>query len=299
MRVNNQAVILIFYPGIALESGPHAKEAAMGTATACRWQERWREQMVDMAARSDTPYWNRRAADYDDFITTSRFDYGGRMAELLAAEGMLAPHSSVLEIASGVGAVTLPLARLAGRVTAVEPARSMADLLAKNAATAGLDNLDVAVEDFASFAAQAPDASYDMVFLCHAAWQFPDIAKLIQEMSRLSRGWCCLADTMGQGDAEHREMQQKLAIDTPTLDRSLYLYNVLSEMGLPASLAPVRHVMRRSADSARSMWTNLVSKYRDVSAGDEQIIDEFVAARSTGGVYETPGAMALMWWRVQ
>ena len=271
----------------------------METGTACHWQELWRAQMADMAARSDTGYWNRRASDYDDFINTSRFDYGGRMAEILSGEGLLGTEHSVLEIASGVGAVTLPLCRHAGRVTAVEPALSMAEMLGKNADTAGLDNLDIAVQDFATFASTASDKSYDVVFLCHAAWQFPDIAWLIREMTRISRGCCCLADTMGQGDIEQQEMRKRLFIKTPTLDRSLYLYNVLNEMGLPADMTPVRHVMRRSTDSARSMWSNVVSKYRDLSKADEQVIDEFVTARSKDGVYETPGVMSLMWWRNQ
>ncbi len=271
----------------------------METETNCPWRDTWRSQMTDMAARSDSRYWNRRAADYDDFITTSRFDYGERMAEVLSVHGVMGPETEVLEIASGVGAATLPLARRAKRVTAVEPAQAMADLLAKNAASEGVDNVQAVVEDFAAFAAATQDDSFDVAFLCHAAWQFPDVACLIREMSRLSRDVCCLADTMGAGDAEHQEMQRRLALDAPTLDRPLYLYNVLHEMGLPANLTPIRHVMRRSSDSALSMWTNLVSKYREPSAEDEKLIDDFVASRSKGGVYETPGVMALIWWRVQ
>ncbi len=254
--------------------------------------------MADMAARSDTGYWNRRASDYNDFITTSRFDYGERMADILAREGVVTPQISVLEIASGVGAVTLPLARRVQDLTALEPAEAMAGLLGANIRSNGLGNVRIVVEDFASFAAAAGDKSFDLVFLCHAAWQFPDIARLVGEMSRLSRSCCCLADTMGAGDAEQRDMQNRLCIDAPTLDRSLYLYNVLHELGWPANMTSLRHVMRRSPGSARSMWSNLVSKYREVSLEDERIIGEHVEARCVDGIYESPGTMALMWWSV-
>ncbi|MFP4516969.1 MAG: hypothetical protein ACLFNV_09255, partial [Desulfovibrionales bacterium] len=125
-----------------------------------------------------------------------------------------------------------------------------------------------------------------------------DIAWLVDQMSRLSRSSCCLADTMGSGDAEHRDMQHRLSINAPTLDRSLYLYNVLQDLGCPASITSLHHVMRRSAGSARAMWTNLVSKYREVSSEDERIIDEHVSACCVDGTYESPGTMALMWWRV-
>ncbi|WP_421902147.1 class I SAM-dependent methyltransferase [Maridesulfovibrio sp.] len=261
------------------------------------WKEIWSDQMEDMAARSDTGYWNRRAEDYNDFITSSRFGYGKKMCETLTEEGVIDTNSSVLEIASGVGAVTLPLARHSKEVIAVEPAQSMADLLEANSDSAGVKNIRIEVTDFASFAAQAQDNSYDLVFLCHAAWQFPDIEELINEMSRISRGFCCLADTMGMGDAENHQMQRKLGINAPELDRSLYLYNILNELGRPADLSNVSYIMRRSTDSARSMWTNLVSKYRTVSAEDSELIEQHVNTQSNSGFYEVPAVMSLMWWR--
>lgn len=269
----------------------------MNEADTVSWQERWRIQMEDMAARSDTQYWNRRAEDYNNFIVSSSFEYGERMAEILQSNTMLGADSSVLEIASGVGAVTLPLARRAARVTAVEPAQAMADLLEENATAADINNITPEVTDFASFAAQTQDNAFDLAFLCHAAWQFPDAAWLIEEMSRLSSGYCCLADTMGQRDPENLAMQKKLGINAPEVDRPFYLYNVLNELGRPASLSNVSYVMRRSEDSARSMWTNLVSKYRTVSEQDTEMIDEHIASRSTDGVYAVPATMTMMWWK--
>ncbi|WP_419784267.1 class I SAM-dependent methyltransferase [Maridesulfovibrio sp.] len=261
------------------------------------WKEVWSLQMEDMAARSNTDYWNRRAEDYNDFITSSRFGYGEKMCDILTAEEIINADSSVLEIASGVGAVTLPFARRTKEVIAVEPAQSMAKLLEENAASVGIKNIKPEIMDFDSFAAKAQDNSYDLVFLCHAAWQFPDIEKLISEMSRISRGFCCLADTMGIGDAENHQMQRKLGIKAPELDRSLYLYNILNELGRPADISNVNYTMRRSTDSARSMWTNLVSKYRTVSTEDRELIEQHVTTQSNSGFYEVPAVMSLMWWR--
>lgn len=261
------------------------------------WQVRWRASMEDMALRSDTAYWNRRAADYDDFITTSRFDYGQKMAGHLRQEGLLGPETSVLEIASGVGAVTVPLARSARWVTALEPAEAMAALLGKNAHAEGLDTIEVIEKDFAAFSRWAADASYDLVFLCHAAWQFPDLEWLFYEMNRLSRSCCCISDTIGTGSDQHKAMRERLGIRTPELDRTLYLYNVLQETGFPANLSRIHHVMRRSEASASSMWENVVQKYRELSSDDEEIIREHVTRQSRNGIYVTPGTMSLMWWR--
>lgn len=269
----------------------------MHTAAEIPWQERWRDQMQDMARRSNTSYWNRRASDYNDFINTSGYDYGRQMAKALEAEGILNEYSSVLEIASGVGAVTLPLAAKAERIIALEPAQNMAELLSKNAQANNIENIQTIVQCFASFAARTTDNSFDLVFLCHAAWQFPDLPWLISQMSRLSSTHCCLADSMGSEHSEHRDMLRKLSLNTPDLDRTLYLYNVLFELGLPANISYIPHLMRRSVDSATSMWKNLVGKYRLLSGNDEEIIQDHVLSRTRNGIYESPGTMSLIWWR--
>lgn len=261
------------------------------------WQKRWRAQMQDMAKRSDTSYWNRRANDYNDFINNSGYDYGKQMAKVLEAEEILNEDSSVLEIASGVGAVTLPLAAESKRVIALEPAGNMAELLSENAQKNNIENLEIVVQDFGTFAARASDNSFDLVFLCHAAWQFPDLPWLLSQMSRLSSAHCCLADTLGSEDSEHKEIRHKLGLVTPDLDRTLYLYNVLFELGLPANISYIPHLMRRSVGSATSMWKNLVGKYRTLSDNDAAIIQDHVLSRTRDGIYESPGTMSLIWWR--
>ncbi|MBI3330487.1 MAG: ribosomal RNA small subunit methyltransferase A [Candidatus Omnitrophica bacterium] len=69
----------------------------------------------------------------------------------------LSPHDTVVEIGSGLGALTEPLARQAGRVTAVEADRGIASLLAERMRP--LRNVTVVCEDILRFAwADVPGA---------------------------------------------------------------------------------------------------------------------------------------------
>jgi|GEM_PF-3640766 len=214
------------------------------------WTEAWRSATEEMGRVSDTAYWDRRAEDYDDFIRTSEFAYGEAMAGLLAEAGCLPRGARVLEIASGVGAVTLPLARLAAQLTAFEPAPGMAERLAANAAAAGQHNIAIRREPFTAETAVEP-AGCDLALMCHAAWQFPDLLGLVSAMERASRGFCCLADTVGRTDAATAAMHQTLGLPLAAAeDRTPYLFNLLYLSGRLPRLAYVPWTMRRSRASA-------------------------------------------------
>jgi len=260
------------------------------------WLNTWQYHMTGMNEVSTTQYWDKRAEDYDDFIRTSEFEYGRRMCEILEREGTLDRYTQVLEIASGVGAVTLPLCRSSQRVTAIEPSHPMAERLQMNSRTWNISNLEIIEQTFQEFAADAPPNGYDMVFMCHASWQFPDLADLIASMNRLGRQTCCLADTMGIADFKHQDMYRRLDIVPVDLDRALYVFNILCELGCSPNLATIDHVMRRSTTSAKAMWRNLVGKYRVPKKEDMTLIDSHVKRQSSNGIYATPSTMALIWW---
>ena len=263
------------------------------------WTEAWRSATEEMSRVSDTAYWDRRAEDYDDFIRTSEFAYGEAMAGLLAEAGCLPRGARVLEIASGVGAVTLPLARLAAQLTAFEPAPGMAERLAANAAAAGQHNIAIRREPFTAETAVEP-AGCDLALMCHAAWQFPDLLGLVSAMERASRGFCCLADTVGRTDAATAAMHQTLGLPLAAAeDRTPYLFNLLYLSGRLPRLAYVPWTMRRSRASAAAMWRMVLGKYRAPGAADLAVINKHVEERSRDGVYESPSVMAVLWWPVQ
>lgn len=64
-------------------------------------------------------------------------------ARMIVERAGIEPADTVLEIGAGLGALTIPAARAAGRVWAVEPDPRMIPLLKAELATAGLDNVQV------------------------------------------------------------------------------------------------------------------------------------------------------------
>lgn len=260
------------------------------------WKSAWKDAVARMSSISHVGYWNERADDYDDFIRTSEFAYGKIMADILAQAGMFGSESRVLEIASGVGAVTLPLASRCTEVVAIEPARRMADRLAENAKAHGLTNIEIRRQTLEGAMGDIPENSFDFTLMCHASWQFPDMLEVVRFMDVSSRKGACLADTAGFDDQVQGRMYKAFGIEADCTDRFPYLYNLLYAEGYRPNVRMIPHTMRRSVDSALSMWKLVLGKYRVPTAEDLAVIQDHVLQRAREGLYEVPSVMAVMWW---
>lgn len=260
------------------------------------WVELWKDNMTRMSEISHVDYWNTRAEDYDDFINTSEFSYGYEIADILESRSMLNKDMHVVEIAGGVGAVTIPLAQKAKQVISVEPAREMAQRMEVNAAAMRVDNIELKLMTGQEFNEMFEHPTADLSLLCHASWQFPDARELAEMMENASEKWCCICDTVNDLSPEHLALLKKLGSSSGGFDRVFSLYNALCSLAKNPGITFFNYTMRRSEESARSMFTKVLNKERTPTEEDLTLISEFVRTRSENGIYNEPGKMAVIWW---
>src|SRR5512134_1214330 len=92
------------------------------------------------------------ASPYTDPVDRKKLLFVYRAVEDFAAERRVAASElSILEVACGVGGITLPLARLGARVRALDIDRADVDRLLERARELRFDNLNAAVEDAFTF----------------------------------------------------------------------------------------------------------------------------------------------------
>jgi SAM-dependent methyltransferase len=144
------------------------------------------------ARPSDPSRWvfNRLAQDY-----RARPGYPPALAaRIVAIAG--GPGGRVADLGAGTGHLAIPLARLGARVSAVEPARAMLDVLAEDAGGLPVAAIHAAAED-TGLAAHA----FELVLLADAAqWVDPEragreIARLLAPSGALAVVEPTLADT--------------------------------------------------------------------------------------------------------
>jgi O-methyltransferase/aklanonic acid methyltransferase len=125
------------------------------------------------------------AADIYDQAGPSLFTrFGKRLAEHMP----LTPGMTILDVATGKGAVILPVARCVGaegRVTGVDLSGTILQEADRAVCTAGLTNVELRKMDAEHL--EFPDGTFDAVTCAFSLFLFPDIDAALREMHRVCR----------------------------------------------------------------------------------------------------------------
>lgn len=224
------------------------------------WSEIWKEMMIsNIITRGNgdcASIWNSVDKAREFWIQTQRNK--ARYDSILSA--ILVHHpSKVLDIGSGPGAITLPLARLGCHVTAVEPAYGMSTLLAENAAECGVIDLDIITSRWEDVVQSEISGPYDTVIACYSLGM-TDISEAISKIEKVCNGRIFLIWFAGVTPWEQtiRDLwphyHEEKYSPGPKAD---ILYQVLYEMGIFADVS----VFRESPVEENMSIDEIVSDY--------------------------------------
>ncbi|HEX6255644.1 MAG TPA: methyltransferase domain-containing protein [Euzebyales bacterium] len=125
--------------------------------------------------------WDRVARGFDEYLTPPNSALGDK---LLRRHGVSA-RMRMLDVAAGSGALTLPAARLGAHVVATDISPVMLDRLTIRARDEGLANVETLVMD--GHALDLDDDTFDLAASQHGVSLFPDMARAVREMARVTR----------------------------------------------------------------------------------------------------------------
>ncbi|MDG6256507.1 MAG: class I SAM-dependent methyltransferase [Methanomicrobiaceae archaeon] len=258
------------------------RRARKGTAPQHRWDE--------------TEQARRYAREADQ-------GYQARVAEEMALLPVT-PESRVLDIGSGPGPLTIPLARKAAHVTAVEPAAGMVAVLAERVGKAGLSNVDWVEKTWEE---TDPDADlqgpYDVVLASFSLTMY-DIRAALQKMDAVSCGSVYLFEFVDgplwdrMGAAIWEDLHGEPYVSGPKAD---CLWNVLYQMGIYANvlMRPLEKTYRfRDPEEAFAFFA---PRYDARTAGQGAVLRSYLAAINQADdgtfLYSRDSAYATIWWK--
>ncbi|HML31819.1 class I SAM-dependent methyltransferase [Sporomusa sphaeroides] len=195
------------------------------------WTDAWQEardtyQVPRYGSKQDWQhFWNTFAELHALRNRQSRPIYNA-VIEGLAADGVITPFSTVLDIGCGAGTYTLPLAAKTRQVTGLDTAEQMLAMLQSEAAHEGLTcRIAPLNTDWLELPAEP---AYDVVFAANTT-AINDYDSLMK-MNELSRGVCCLVGFAGAYHSKVRTLLWEHLMGTPPEHAAFdiqYPFNIL------------------------------------------------------------------------
>ncbi len=259
------------------------------------WLDLWRE-LVTRNSRTGT---KSRMVERYKTHARKRAERPDPLLEFILGETVAG--ETVIDIGPGNGRWTIPLAKKAGHVTAVEPTSAMADMLREKVDSAGLGNVEILPQTWE----EAVPAIHDVVLCAHGMYGSPDLAAFVRKMESLARRRCYLAHRLPPADGIMAELS--LAVrgcrhDSPD---ALVAYNALYTLGIYANVLIEEGMAHWVNETLEEAFQRARKHLR--LAPSETVSDELISAtlarrlKLADGVYTWPDGMrsALLWWNPQ
>ena len=239
-----------------------------------------------------------KARAYD--IASRKKNLGRRDVLLDFVKQQLKPEDTAIDIGAGTGRWTIPLAGVVSKVTAIEPAKSMYDILIRNAEAAGIASKIHLISDTWE---NAQVEKHDIVACFHAMYMSADFRAFIHKIESHARKYCYLGIRHFPIDGIIQELGEKIHGNRHDSPNFIIAYNALYQMGIYANVF---------MEDLRQTWTDTTLEEgfarakRHLNLVDDSSHDERV--RTTlerrlvfkDGLYHWPDSMstALVWWKV-
>lgn len=202
------------------------------------WNEVWKERMaksIESGGGKDcVSYWSNKqeASNYGRMLEGEDLQSVAPFRDIMA----LSSPFTVLDIGAGTGRLAIPFARMASKVTAVEPSAQMLEVLNEEIKRHKIENIECIQKRWEDVEIPTDlPIQYDLV-VASFSLGFPDLREAILKMIAASSRYICLMWFAGEPswDADCRKLSAALfgKSDHHTMPKSDVIFNVLYQTGI-------------------------------------------------------------------
>ena len=263
--------------------------------------ETWGRSIAEALERSgresieaEVAFWAARAGRYDERNSLAR----SAPQVVQRVTQLVAPGASVLEIGAGTGEFTLPVARRAGPVTALDLSSHMLGALREKARQAGVENVTLVEADWE----ETDLAPHDVVLAVNSLYRLREPRQALEKILRCASQRGILVRSVGANPPAPPEARQRFGPDRyPRASDHEFLLDGLAALGVSPTveILDVRRTYRfdsvEEAASACLPWPHPTAEERDIAC---HLVRDTMAAEEPAGTvtYQYPGQVAVIWW---
>lgn len=217
--------------------------------------ERWRRTVIARREQHDAvciaqgrttgDYWARRAEGFRKFVQEAAAQQDPFLQCVLRH---VRPEDAVLDVGAGTGRHSIPLARHASRIIALDPSAAMLSYLREDIDSQGLSNVEVVEGTWPDAGDRVPQV--DVVISAHVLYPIEDIVPFLRALDAHARRYCFLNLMVWQPWFDQMELWEAVHGE-PRLPQPNYIdaLNVLHQLGCYASVEIVWVEMARTFEN--------------------------------------------------
>lgn len=269
------------------------------------WNDIWNRELAEhwnvYGERSGTGQWHSVSAARRYWERMQK-NHRKRI-ETIIQDLNITPCSRVLDIGSGPGILSIPLAKQASHVTAVDPSPGMISVLKEKMSEQGVGNIHC-VQKFWEDIEPARDLKppYDIV-IASLSLDMLNIGPALEKMDNVCSKAVYLYWFAGEPSWEthtRRLMPLIHGIPYSPFPKCDILFNVLYSMGIYPHIARITYRHTERFSSSEEALNRYKDYYRASNRKQEQVLKDYlvtVLQKEKGGLIGTSEATCLkMWW---
>ncbi|MDD4588282.1 MAG: class I SAM-dependent methyltransferase, partial [Heliobacteriaceae bacterium] len=260
------------------------------------WQKALNERSARVSGKGIEERWDRIAPQFRRWMEVD--DYPVKLMRKVR----LRPGWSVLDVGCGTGAVAIPAAKKAARVTALDISGEMLRVLKDEAEEQRLSNITYLHCSWDNIEVGKDVTPHDVVVASRSVGRTPDLRGTLEKIDSAALKYVYIT-AWGGGERGHvngvRAALGKPNKDTPDY---IYFYNVLHQMGIRANIEHLECHSRLIYTSLDDAMESCKLSIGPLEEKDEQAARDYLnrtLLRIENGMLEAPGnrpVWSLIWW---
>ena len=273
------------------------------------WNEMWQEasDRINCDQKSQKDVWNQRAESFSKRINRvtdgkeglDKDDYISKMLDHIEVK----PEWSVLDIGCGPGTLTIPLAKKAKSVTALDFSSEMIRILKINADKSGINNIDYVTSSWQDAFAGKNLGEYDVV-IASRALMTGNIKGAMSYINSITREAAYVTFPIIHLPLDW-EVHKAIGRNGKKHPPYIYVYNLLYQMGIMANVDILHSKVKVQFPSIEETIKDLQWRTDPFTVDEKKKLTEFLERKFAGQknspvfTHEGRSVWALIWWRKQ
>lgn len=265
------------------------------------WENEWKDVLADammnkchVGDKGFSSFYDDTAEDYRKGVRADE-DFYQYIVDSLAIDGVIRKGDCVLDIGSGPGTYTLPMAEKAISVTALDPSSGMLELLMRESAAKGLSNIRSVKSTWEDYDGEE---RFDLVFA--ALSPGVKVPADLMKMERFSTRSCCYIN-YGEagGNKKFSDDLWKLVTGENRKNNDFnitYPFNLLYSKGRKPNVRffEKKKMVRVPCENIVKGQIKWLSMFTQMDGEKEKKIRDYVFTYSKDGYYEHEDILSLV-----